>query len=64
MLMVIIMVTNDFLTISLTVDGVRPSPKPNWRIGSVTIAVVLLGLCEFGLFHRHAGRRHIHMSWE
>jgi H+-transporting ATPase len=47
MLMVIVMITNDFLTMSLTTDTVRPSPRPNaWQIGNVTLAAVLLGLCE------------------
>ena len=47
MLMVVIMVTGDFLTMSLTTDNVQPSPLPNaWRIGHLTIAGALLG---FGL---------------
>src|SRR5271155_4302055 len=46
MLMVIVMVTGDFLAMSLTTDRVRPSAMPNsWRIGRITIAGVLLGLC-------------------
>ena len=46
MQMVIIMITGDFLAMSLTTDNVRPSPSPNvWRIGNLTIAGVLLGLC-------------------
>ena len=46
MLMVIIMVTGDFLTMSLTTDNVRPSPMPNaWRIGNLTIAGAFMGLC-------------------
>ena len=46
MLMVIIMVTGDFLTMSLTTDKVQPSPLPNtWRIGSLTIAGGIIGLC-------------------
>jgi H+-transporting ATPase len=47
MLMVIIMLTGDFLGMSLTTDNVTPSPRPNtWRIGSLTIAGVFMGLCE------------------
>ena len=39
MLMVILMITGDFLAMSLTTDNVRPSPLPNaWRIGKLTIA--------------------------
>jgi len=46
MLMVIVMITGDFLAMSLTTDRVRPSQKPNaWRIGSITSACVILGGC-------------------
>jgi H+-transporting ATPase len=46
LLMVIVMVTGDFLSMSLTTDNVRPSPTPNaWRIGSLTIAGVIMGAC-------------------
>ena len=45
MLMVILMVTGDFLAMSLTTDIVRPSPAPNaWRIGQLTIAGVVMGI--------------------
>jgi H+-transporting ATPase len=47
MLMVIIMITGDFLGMSLTTDNVRPSPLPNaWRIGRLTIAGVFMGVAE------------------
>ena len=47
LLMVIIMVTGDFLGMALTTDKVRPSLRPNvWRIGSLTIAGIVMGLCE------------------
>jgi H+-transporting ATPase len=46
LLMVILMVAGDFLAMSLTTDNVRPSPAPNtWRIGSLTMAGILLGVC-------------------
>jgi H+-transporting ATPase len=46
MLMVIVMITGDFLSMSLTTDNVRPSQKPNvWSIGRLTAAGVLLGVC-------------------
>ena len=49
LLMVIVMITGDFLAMSLTTDNVRPSPMPNaWRIGSLTTAGVILGLCQLG----------------
>ena len=46
MLMVIIMVTGDFLTMALTTDHVHPSPRPNvWRIGNLTLAGGIMGVC-------------------
>ncbi len=46
LLMVLIMITGDFLAMSLTTDNVTPSRMPNaWRIGRLTIAGVLLGAC-------------------
>jgi H+-transporting ATPase len=46
MLMVIVMITGDFLAMSLTADRVRPSATPNsWNVGQITRAAVLLGLC-------------------
>jgi H+-transporting ATPase len=47
MLMVIVMITGDFLGMSLTTDNVRPSPMPNaWRIGRLTLAGVFMGIAE------------------
>ncbi len=61
MLMVIIMITGDFLGMSLTTDNVQPSATPNaWRVGNLTIAGVFMGIAElafciavlaFGKFH-------------
>jgi H+-transporting ATPase len=46
LLMVIVMITGDFLSMSLTTDNVRPSPMPNtWRIGPLTISGVIMGIC-------------------
>ena len=43
LLMVLIMITGDFLGMSLTTDHVRPSPQPNaWRVGNLTIAGVTM----------------------
>ncbi len=45
MLMVIIMITGDFLSMSLATDRVRPSETPNsWEIGKITGAGLILGL--------------------
>jgi H+-transporting ATPase len=47
MLMVIIMITGDFLGMSLTTDNVKPSPTPSvWRVGDVTLAGIFMGLSE------------------
>jgi H+-transporting ATPase len=47
MLMVIIMITGDFLGMSLTTDNVRPSGTPNaWRVGNLTFAGAFMGISE------------------
>ena len=47
MLMVIVMITGDFLSMSLTTDTVQPSPSPNvWKIGRLTVARVIIGVCD------------------
>lgn len=65
MLMVLVMITGDFLAMSLTTDQVRPSKTPNsWQIGRITIAGVILGVCflafsttilAIGKFELHLG---------
>jgi len=46
LLMVIVMITGDFLSMSLTTDNVRASPMPNtWRIGRLTMAGVVMAIC-------------------
>jgi H+-transporting ATPase len=46
MLMVIVMITGDFLAMSLATDRVRPSKTPNsWQIGRISAAGVVLGVC-------------------
>ncbi|MGC9268959.1 HAD-IC family P-type ATPase [Acidiphilium sp.] len=45
LLIVIYLITGDFLSMSLTTDHVYTSPIPNvWRIGNLTIAGILMGL--------------------
>ncbi len=47
MLTVIIMLTGDFLGMSLTTDNVSPSPLSNaWRIGNLTMVGIFMGVCE------------------
>src|SRR5208283_229541 len=65
MLMVILMITGDFLAMSLTTDNVRASATPNaWRIGPLTIAGVMMGVADLifcvavlavGQFRMHLG---------
>jgi H+-transporting ATPase len=44
MLMIIVMITGDFLAMSLTTDNVQPSETPNsWNIGQITTAGAVLG---------------------
>ena len=48
MLMALLLITGDFLTMSLTTDRATPSPAPDrWRIRPITAAAAILGL--FGL---------------
>jgi H+-transporting ATPase len=50
MLMVIIMITGDFLGMALTTDNVKPSAMPSvWRVGRLSLAGVFMGLCELVL---------------
>lgn len=47
MLMVLMMVTGDFLAMSSSTDNVRPSPTPSvWKIGSLTAVGVILGMFD------------------
>src|SRR6202162_2721708 len=47
MLMVLMMVTGDFLAMSSSTDNVRPSPTPSvWKIGSLTTAGIIMGLFD------------------
>jgi H+-transporting ATPase len=65
MLMVIVMISGDFLAMSLTTDRVTPTKMPNsWQIGRITTAGVIFGVCflgfstailAFGDFQMHLG---------
>src|ERR1035438_5624722 len=49
MLMVIVMITGDFLAMSFSTDRVRPSGSPNsGPIGRITTDGVILGICFLG----------------
>jgi H+-transporting ATPase len=46
-LMVLLFVTNDFLSMSLTTDRASPAATPSvWRMASITRAAVVLGACK------------------
>jgi H+-transporting ATPase len=48
-LMVLLLVTNDFLSMSLTTDHASPAPSPSlWRMRNITLAAILLGACKLG----------------
>jgi H+-transporting ATPase len=67
MLMVIVMITGDFLAMSLTTDRVRPSKTANsWKIGGITIAGVILGTCflAFSTAILAVGKFELHLNIE
>jgi H+-transporting ATPase len=46
-LMVFMMITGDFLSMSSSTDNVRPSSTPSvWRIGNLTVAGVIMGVFD------------------
>ncbi len=48
-LMVLLLITNDFLSMSLTTDRASPSPAPSvWRMRRITAAAVVLGVGKLG----------------
>jgi H+-transporting ATPase len=67
MLIVIVMITGDFLAMSLTTDRVRPSTMPNsWQIGRITSAGVVLGICflAFSTAVLAVGKFQLHLGIE
>ena len=67
LLMVVVMVSGDFLSMSLTTDRVQPSTKPNtWQIGRITIAGVILGICflAFSTAILAVGKFQLHLGIE
>jgi len=48
-LMVLTLVTNDFLSMSLTTDRASPAPSPSrWHMRGITAAGMILGVCKLG----------------
>jgi H+-transporting ATPase len=67
LLMVIVMITGDFLAMSLTTDRVQPSKMPNsWQIGRITVAGVILGVCflAFSTAILAVGKFELHLGIE
>jgi H+-transporting ATPase len=67
MLIVIVMITGDFLAMSLTTDRVRPSAMPNsWQIGRITSAGVFVGICflAFSTALLAVGKFQLHLGIE
>jgi magnesium-transporting ATPase (P-type) len=67
MLMVIVMVTGDFLAMSHSTDKVLHSKMPNsWQIGRITGAGVILGICflAFSTTLLAVGKFYLHLGTE
>jgi H+-transporting ATPase len=48
-LIVLMLVTNDFLAMSLTTDRASPAPSPSrWRMRRITAAGMVMGACKLG----------------
>lgn len=67
MLVVISMITGDFLAMSSTTDNVRPSKRPNsWKVGNLTLAGVFLGCFDlaFCIGVLLVGKDYLHLDIE
>jgi H+-transporting ATPase len=67
MLMILLMITGDFLTMSLTTDRVQPSKMPNsWNIGRITAAGVIFGACflAFSTAILLVGKFELHLGFQ
>jgi hypothetical protein len=59
-LMVLMLVTNDFLAMSLTTDRASTAPSPSkWRMREIMAAAIIFGLCKLDIFDRNTGARTI-----
>ena len=67
MLMVLLLITLDFITMSLTTDRATPSPMPDaWRVHNITAAAAILGLLDltFAVGVIAVGKNHLGLSVE
>jgi H+-transporting ATPase len=67
MLMVLVMISGDFLAMSLTTDRVQPSKMPNsWQVGRITISGVIMGVCflAFSTAILAVGKFELHLGIE
>lgn len=67
MLMALILITGDFITMSLTTDRAAPSPTPDkWRVGGITAAAAILALFKlmFSIAVLAAGKYWLDLSAE
>jgi H+-transporting ATPase len=65
MLMIIVMMAGDLLGMSLTTDNVSPSLLPNiWRIGTLTIAGMFMGVSELAFCGGALAFGHFHLKLE
>ncbi|HXZ60706.1 MAG TPA: HAD-IC family P-type ATPase [Steroidobacteraceae bacterium] len=65
MLMVLLMISGDFLAMSATTDRVSPSPQPNaWHIGRVTAGAAALAVCNVAFCSAvlELGRQRLHLA--
>jgi H+-transporting ATPase len=65
MLMVLMMITGDFLAMASSTDNVRPSPSPSvWKIGRLTIVGICMGLLDllFGVCSLIIGKVLLHLD--
>ncbi|MGH2717870.1 MAG: HAD-IC family P-type ATPase, partial [Actinomycetota bacterium] len=63
---VLLLFTNDFVTVSLAVDRVRPSLRPDrWRAGTITAAALLLaaGVVAESFVDLYLARQVFHLGW-
>ena len=67
MLMALLLITGDFITMSLTTDKATPSSTPDaWRVHNITAAAAIFGLLDltFSVGVVAAGKYHLGLASE